>query len=139
MIEQKRLWIELFQQPTWYDEVGFCLRALNQPSMLHNGKLPRCLEYLKTVKDEILPTAGTWRLWDEPLEVSRAKAIHAEFDQLLKDAADAKAEAKADQQRITRNINNPLDKQEQKTTETLTDKVDRELIPKENRGKRLWR
>ena len=68
----------MFKEPNAYDAVGFCLTGLHHPSLLHQGKLPLCMRYLRKAGMDFIADAGIWRLWEGPQPVPRASEDHAE-------------------------------------------------------------
>ena len=124
MIEQKRLWLMMFKATKGYDRLSFYSEGLVHGSILHHGKLPLCLQHLRTGSQPISPDVGEWRLWEDPLFVPPAKEVAAK-----------KAEASKYLSRVTEGINSTLPSQyalaqdPADPVERLEARLDRELTP----------
>ena len=87
-IEQKELYIRMFEEPTEYDKYSFGL-GLVQSRMTINGTLPLCLRYLQEAQSKVVKaTEGIWRLWEAPKDVQRAKVLCATEKAKTLDEAD---------------------------------------------------
>merc|ERR1711989_119820 len=123
MIEQKKLWLMMFMATKGYDPLSFYSEGLVHGSVLHHGKLPLCLQHLRTGSKPIHPDVGEWRLWENPEFVPPAKEVAAK-----------KAEAAKYLSKMTERIDSALPSQyapvSSPTAERLEDRIDRELTPK---------
>merc|ERR1711989_114923 len=123
MIEQKKLWLMMFMATKGYDRLSFYSEGLVHGSVLHHGKLPLCLQHLRTGSKPIHPDVGEWRLWEDPTFTPPAKEVAAK-----------KAEAAKYLSKMTERIDSALPSQyapvSSPTAERLEDRIDRELTPK---------
>ena len=78
-VEQKELYIRMFEEPTEYDKTSFGLGLVTSQAIGTEGHIPLCLRYLQEAQSKkINPREGIWRLWENPKDVQRAEVLCAE-------------------------------------------------------------
>merc|ERR1711867_228584 len=132
MIEQKRLWLMMFKATKGYDRLSFYAEGLIHGSVLHQGKLPLCLQHLRVGVQPLSPETGEWRLWEDPLDVPPAAEVAAK-----------KAEASKYLSRVTESVNSALPSRHAPAqssadpAEQLEANINRELTPTRTSSARL--
>ena len=77
MIDQKNLWIRMFKEPTGFDNISFFVEGLSHSSLMHHGRTPLCMQYLRMGGEEVSAEESLWRLWEAPADVPRAADVRA--------------------------------------------------------------
>ena len=124
----------MFKEPTGFESKSFFLEGLNHSSLLHNGRTPLCMQYLRKGGGEVSAEEGLWRLWEAPADVPRAADVRAMEQQMNPEA------------QSLRRLQGDIDRALATRKESLDDKVNRPLTPsrsstarqrsKSNRGER---